>query len=456
MSAVTSISWTTSTWNTVTGCEDVSDGCLNCYARTFSERFRGVAGHYFENGFDVTLRPDRLDLPFRWKKPRRIFVNSMSDLFHKDVPDEFIAKVWQVMGMAPKHDYQILTKRHGRMRSWVTRWYSGEIPEPYDVRPVPGFPGYSVTTRGEILGKRNDTLGGMKQERGEHGHCRIRLHRKGSPRSGEALLVHRLVLAAFVRPAAQQEEVRHLNGHPTDNRLSNLQWSNRQENLADRIRHGTGQSCTKLNEADVVAIRERSRAGESAYRIARDYPVSDTQIQNVVTGKHWSLPVRSKPQPGARAVLDCVHLGVSVENQKAADLRIPALLGTPAAGRWISAEPLLGPVDLLGDVERPGPAVVRTGFATRTDYGTGVEYDCDDQVGIDWLVCGGESGRNARPMDLRWARDLRDQCAAAGVPYFFKQLGTPLAKAIGVAGKGERLADIPEDLRIRQMPEEAL
>ena len=297
MSAATSISWTTSTWNTVTGCQEVSAGCDLCYAKTFAERWRGIPGHHFENGFDVTLRPERLDLPTRWKKPRRIFVNSMSDLFHKDVPDEFIAKTFAAMAATPRHTYQLLTKRHGRMRAL----------------------------------------------------------------------------------------------------LNNPDW------------------------------RETIR--DHALRYGVDLGVDGA----------WPLPN--------------LHLGVSVEDQKAADLRIPALLATPAGVRWISAEPLLGPVDLLGTAEQPGPAVVRTCFEIRTDYGTGIEYDVDDQLGLDWVVAGGESGRGARPMDLHWARDLRDQCAVGGIPFFFKQLGTPLAKKLGAAGKGERLADIPEDLRIREMPE---
>jgi protein gp37 len=93
----TGITWTEATWNPVTGCKEVSPGCDHCYAKTLAERFRGKRGHYFENGFDLQLRPDRLGIPIRWPKPRRIFVNSMSDLFHKDIPDEYIAHVFAVM-----------------------------------------------------------------------------------------------------------------------------------------------------------------------------------------------------------------------------------------------------------------------------------------------------------------------------------------------------------------------
>lgn len=111
------IEWTQATWNPVTGCVEVSPGCDNCYARTFAERFRGVRGHPYEQGFDLRLWPERLEQPLRWKKPRLVFVNSMSDLFHSDVPIEFIQRVFDVMAEASQHTFQILTKRPGRMAS---------------------------------------------------------------------------------------------------------------------------------------------------------------------------------------------------------------------------------------------------------------------------------------------------------------------------------------------------
>lgn len=106
----------------VTGCTKVSPGCDHCYAETFAERWRGVAGHPYEQGFDLKLHPDRLDQPLRWKRPRLIFTNSMSDLFHRHVPDGFVTDIWRVMGLVRQHTFQILTKRADRMERWVRRW----------------------------------------------------------------------------------------------------------------------------------------------------------------------------------------------------------------------------------------------------------------------------------------------------------------------------------------------
>lgn len=119
MSDKSAIEWTDATWNPVTGCTKVSPGCAHCYAETFAERFRGTPGHPFEQGFDLKLWPARLYLPLSWKAPRKIFVNSMSDLFHEDVPDEFIRKVFEVMNECPQHIFQVLTKRAERMMVWT-------------------------------------------------------------------------------------------------------------------------------------------------------------------------------------------------------------------------------------------------------------------------------------------------------------------------------------------------
>jgi len=120
MAHLTKIEWTDATWNPVRGCSKVSPGCKHCYAERFAERFRGVPGHPFEQGFDLRLVPERLSEPLRWSQPKSIFVNSMSDLFHGDVPQNYISKVVSVMRLARWHTYQVLSKRSGRMRELLS------------------------------------------------------------------------------------------------------------------------------------------------------------------------------------------------------------------------------------------------------------------------------------------------------------------------------------------------
>lgn len=287
MSDKTKIEWTDATWNPVTGCTRVSPGCENCYIdwappfRIEGRHFTVPCEHCGGTGFEpmtgkfrdshacsickgegkarshaigsttgVRLHPERLDQPLRWKRPRKVFVNSLSDLFHDEVSDEYIAQVFAVMALAPQHTFQVLTKRHARMRSLLSS---------------PTF-------------------------------------------------------------------------------LDQIGWA---------------------------------ATGLSIYWTADDLT--------------WPLPN--------------VWLGVTVEDQAHADLRIPALLDTPAAVRFLSCEPLLEAVDLRLLSPRatyflPGP-----------------------HSAIDWVIVGGESGKDARPMHPYWARSLRDQCQAAGVPFLFKQRG---------------------------------
>ena len=117
------IEWTDTTWNPVTGCTEITRGCDNCYAKRLAERFRGTPNHPFENGFDLTLRPERLSQPLSWKKPRMVFVNSMSDLFHKEIPVEFIDRVFDTMEAADRHVFQVLTKRSSLMKRYLMRRY---------------------------------------------------------------------------------------------------------------------------------------------------------------------------------------------------------------------------------------------------------------------------------------------------------------------------------------------
>lgn len=246
------IEWTDATWNPVTGCTEISAGCDNCYARTIATRFAGSPA--YPNGFDVTLRPDRLNQPLHWMRPRRVFVNSMSDLFHRDVPDDFIAEVLAVVALSTQHTFQLLTKRPGRMRSLF-----------------------------------------------RSGAFQRRVEELASSRIG---------------------------------RIANIEW-----------------------------------------------------------------PLRN------------LWVGVSVENQEWAAVRIPLLQDTPAVVRFLSCEPLLGRVDL------------RTGIYADPTASVGGALRGTSIYGIDWVIVGGESGPHARPMHPEWARLLRDQCVSAGVPFLFKQWG---------------------------------
>lgn len=157
MSENSAIEWTDTTWNPVTGCTKVSAGCNNCYAERFSERFRGVKEHPFGAGFDLTLRPKRLLQPLDWKRPRMIFVNSMSDLFHKGIPEAYISAVFDTMEKADWHIYQVLTKRSSLMQNFINERYKGRA------APLHMWFGVSVeneeaTSRIEHLRRTNVTI----------------------------------------------------------------------------------------------------------------------------------------------------------------------------------------------------------------------------------------------------------------------------------------------------------
>lgn len=270
MSDRSKIEWTDATWNPVTGCTKVSAGCANCYAERMVKRLPMVRGrHGFDGDGDalpfsaVTCHHDRLNQPRHWRKPRRVVVCSMGDLFHKHVTDEFIGRVFGVMGIAERHTFQVLTKRPERALEWIRS-------RPRD----PSKPSQSVVP------------------------CEF---------------------------------------------------------------------------------------GDLSYSLP------------------WPLPN--------------VWLGTSVENQTAADERIPLLIQTPAAVRFVSCEPLLGPVSLRW----------MNAFPENVPYTamnpSGVTDEYDGLRRLDWIICGDESGPNARPMHPDWARSLRDQSKAAGVPFFFKQWG---------------------------------
>lgn len=482
----TEIQWSEVTWNPVTGCDRISPGCDRCYALTLAARLKAMGQPRYQRdgdprtsgpGFGLTLHEDKLSEPLTWRKPRLVFVNSMSDLFHKDVPPVFIAEVFAAMAQAPQHTFQCLTKRPKRMRNLLSSEdFPHMVAKAIDrqvvsaaiaamgaerTAPIEGFPGYLVTDRGRVLlegasetclwcrmplpedmtARRKfccqqhnakafyersqgrwqppaEVSRPLRPDAGEQGHLRVTLI---GPNGRERRLVHRLVLDAFVRVGAPGEQGCHRNGDATINALPNLRWGTQADNWADRIRHGNHRT-----------HRVRDHA---ATWITPDL------------GFEWPLP-------------NC-WLGVSIESRDYV-WRADRLRETPAAVRFISAEPLLGPLTFDSDV---GMARDRDWLGAAEDEYFGVpehlrgdpysscwldgadkpELDLD---GIDWLIVGGESGPNARPMRAEWARDLRDRCQESGAAFFFKQHGGRTPKAGGRLLDGRTWDEMPEVARV--------
>lgn len=319
----TKIEWATTVWNPVTGCTKISAGCQNCYASRMATRLAGRYGYPNEEPFRLTVHPERLVEPFRWKKPRTVFVVSMGDLFHSDVPCDFIEAVFGVMSMLGRHTFVVLTKRP--------------------------------------------------------------------------------------------------------------------ENAAEFFRKRTLLDC----QSSAVFAADPSRK-ELAHK-------TDLAAINGDGRNRWPLPN--------------VWIGTSAENQEQADKRIPHLLECPAALRFVSAEPLLGNVDLSPWLEiardRESGRIVRSGWRPE----------------IDWVIVGGESGPHARPCDVTWIRLIAKQCRDAGVPPFVKQLGTHVTDQNSTMActfpesmcwpegfrqdgnrihlkhpKGADSSEWPADLRIRETP----
>jgi protein gp37 len=325
----TSIEWTRGddgtpgkTWNPVRGCSRVSDGCAGCYAEGIARRFSGPGKPYEGlihstgrwNG-QIHLAEDHLLDPIRWGKGRRVFVNSMSDLFHEAIPFEYIDKVFAVMACTTRHTYQVLTKRPARMLEYFNRlrWNA------------------YTDDKGVDEGTTYDE--------------QVRWH--GGPHG--------------------------LAGLPD-------------------------QVCPS-----VVYDEWKPSRGRGGYDNC---------------GPLWPL--------------ENVWLGVSCENQETADERVPLLLQAPAAIRFLSCEPLLGPINLGLNLGVPlADGTVWTGSKPR----------------IDWCIVGGESGHKSRPMEIDWARSLKDQCAAAGTAFFMKQG----ARANWYDFKN--FESFPADLQVRQWPQ---
>ena len=356
MSAATSIGWTDATWNPLRGCSKVSAGCTNCYAEKVAARFSGPGMAY--EGLatrsparwtgKVRLIKKHLEDPLRWRRPRRIFVNSMSDLFHESVSDEDIARIFSIMWRSyPRHQFQVLTKRADRMHELLNR---------IETNRVTRFGRYAGT-------------------------C-----------------------------------------------LPDIPW-----------------------------LHQRA-----------------WQLANAADPSRFASKVSDWPLPN-------VWIGVSVENQATADERIPRLLDTPAAVRFISAEPLLEEINL----DPPGcPNGHKEGEVIGSDGATGFCRECGTEMAhgwwmgdaereLDWVIVGGESGPGARPCKLAWIERVVTECQGAGVPVFVKQLGSkpedePPAdtRSHGTDGrwrpmvdgrpmmnaKGADPSEWPESLRVQQWP----
>jgi protein gp37 len=388
-----------------------------------------------------------------------VFVDSMSDLFHEDVTDEQIAAVFGVMAACSQHTFQILTKRPARMRAWfelpgITDLVenfcqvavAGRIEDRFaDERqlPISGWPGYFVTSHGRILatignescGWCGATAAGSIRKRfcsgrcrskahyeqqqgrwsapepaakemavdvGEQGHARVTLRRADNE---QRFFVHRLVLETFDRPARSDEQGCHIDGDATNNALWNLRWGTQSQNWDDSKRHGTRRRYSKLTDEQVMELRRMAACGMNSAELGRRFGISDTQARNIISGRQWS------PQAAMQWPLPWVWVGVSVENQDTADERIPQLLDTLAAVRFLSCEPLLGPLRLHED---------------------GLDWLTSDHCrGIDWVIAGCESGPSARDCSVQWLRWIRDQCAMAHVPFFLKQASVRGSEALG-------------------------
>lgn len=397
MSDTTIIAWTEKTFNVAWGCTKISPGCQRCYADTLSQRYETRTRLWGPDSTRRTFGAKHWAEPLRWNAaaeregtPHRVFSSSMCDIFedHPVVIGE-LPKLMLLMMRTPWLDWQLLTKRPERMAAWFRDWYSGVTPEPYAVADLRGFPGYRVSTTGEVFGKRFDER--MSPEVGEQGHQRVMLYRDGTSRRE---LIHRLVLSTFVREPKDGEQACHWDGDPGNNRLSNLRWGTPEENWRDRVAVGHGRSWSKLSPDQVVEIRARAATGTSAESLAPQYGVSGTQIRNIVRGDQW----REQPEAerrGGRPLLPC-WLGVSIEN---ADYtwRADHLRAIPAHVRFVSYEPALGPLAGALNLE-----------------------------GLNWTIYGGESGPGFRPEGepgdpQRWSRDMAAACQRAGVAYFHKQ-----------------------------------
>lgn len=448
------IEWTDETWTPFRAwgnerealgwaCEKVSEGCQHCYAETINRRL-GTGLPYSvkaveKSGGEHYLDEKALLKPLSWKKPRRIFVSSMTDIFGEWVPFEWLDRVFAVMALTPQHTYQLLTKRPERMREYVSA-----------ARPRVAALLYNATYEQRADDPLASAFGAANRRR------RSNLEGRGAWRPpgpgivrGEALRASEngVSAEAGLPPGGSDDgrgEVRH--GRSSAG-LDTPAWANperthREPQERDQGRQSTGElgACDGVGESiPRLASSQRipsssdwdgqsqdpslgvRRPGDAAIALRGGHGQGDSdalrhesegRVQNLQQGdldSHltWPLP-------------NC-WLGTSTENQHWADIRIPELLATPAAVRFISYEPALGPVDFdlqWKDEHWHALRGYREGYADPFG-GTFTEHTAR----LDWVIVGGESGPGARPFDVAWARSVVAQCRAAGVAVFVKQLG---------------------------------
>lgn len=493
----TSIEWTASddgtpgkVWNPTSGCSIISPGCKNCYALQMAARFSdpGMWGHGFAERTPhgprwtrrlALLGQNRIELPTHWKKPRRIFVNSASDLFHENLSNEQIAAVFGVMAQCPQHTFQVLTKRAKRMREWF-EWVEGNGDA---FAPEPDF---VVTTCAVNFGAEIDQLArpwplpnvwlGVSAESQEYADERI----------PELLATPAAVRFVSVEPMLGPVDLRRyldasgragvscaggtglVLGATGRNDLAAREMVARRDAEADSSLRGEGRAERIGRVSDDHVLRTDDQAASQGVR------ASHRLDGDQGAGHSGSDGGQSRGRCQVERASGQPHPDDSVSEREAWHTRA----GSPEEGSgWRGERP--------GEVDRSsggrGPySLGHESDVSAADGGTlwrEAEHDIGDRSahqlearGLDWVIVGGESGHGARPFNLAWARSVRDQCRSAGTAFFFKQAGANVFnEGIGLlddedpdaidvvrvklkAKKGGDPAELPEDLRVRQFP----
>ena len=406
----TQIEWTDATWNPVTGCTKVSQGCKHCYAERVFPRAYGKERKFT----DVQCHPERLDQPLRWKKPRRIFVNSMSDLFHESVPDEFIDRIFAVMALAPRHSFQILTKRPHRMLDYL--------------KPT-------TQLRCMVLGRAWEMLGRLPKYK--HSGIMERLFPLSNVHLGvscedQATADERIPLL-LKTPAA----VRFISAEPLLGSLDLSKWLGgsgvTEEYRGSSLSVGDGWQADYRRRGSGVA--RDSEGNAQGRKIHGSLSASQGDAQRDTP------PLLSAPT-GMETLQRTDSIGTHGESQEWGEDAKPSRQSR--AGHLFGADHSRSEHSSEGFAERREeqqrePQRYPSDDDPRTQERRGIsEKDSggfqrqrqnyfkdrtESATRLDWIICGGESGPHARPMHPEWARSLRDQCQAAGVPFFFKQWG---------------------------------